>query len=432
MRRLATPAGIAPLLALLGASTPDGIAAPVPVVESVAILEERPLPHPGGAASGFRLGGMSDLVVAADASERELGFWAITDRGPNGAITEPAAEGVPPKTRRTLPLPGFAPLLVRLSVPVANVGGPASARVVTAMPLSTSAGVAVSGRPAAADPRAKPIVDPATLAPVPVDPDGFDSEGLARTPDGRFWVAEEYLPSIAEFDADGRLRRRLVPRGVALAGATCPVQDSLPADLARRRDNRGFESLALAPDGSRLFALLQSPLEPEAPAAGVAPDLDVPLVVLDASSGSTLEEHAYRLGGGDGDTCDWCVAAADGKVSAVAAVGPRTLLVLEQSDVDLRVYRVDLVAGSARAEKRLVADLAPLAADFHRSIAPGATGAPARLSDLKFEGMAVVGPDRVALVNDNDFDIAADGAAAASPPARRTCLWVLRLPGPIE
>lgn len=432
MRRLATPAGIAPLLALLGAATPAGIAAPVPIVESVAILEECPLPHPGGAASGFRLGGMSDLVVAADASEGELGFWALTDRGPNGAVTEPAVEGVPPKTRRTLPLPGFAPLLVRLSVPVTAVGGPASARVVTAMPLSTSAGVAVSGRPAAADPRAKPIVDPATLAPVPVDPDGFDSEGLARTPDGRFWVAEEYLPSIAEFDAEGRLRRRLVPRGVALAGATCPVQDSLPADLARRRDNRGFESLALAPDGSRLFALLQSPLEAEAPATGVAPELDVPLVVLDASSGSTLEKHAYRLGGGDGDTCDWCVAAADGKVSAVAAVGPRTLLVLEQSDVDLRVYRVDLVAGSARAEKRLVADLAPLAADFHRSIAPGATEAPARLSDLKFEGMAVVGPDRVALVNDNDFDIAADGAAAASPPVRRTCLWVLRLPGPIE
>jgi hypothetical protein len=45
--------------------------------------------------------------------------------------------------------------------------------------------------------------------------------------------------------------------------------------------------------------------------------------------------------------------------------------------------------------------------------------------------MTILGPDRVALVNDNDFDIAVDGGGPASPPARRTCLWILRLPQPL-
>ena len=414
-------------------------AAPVPEILSVTALEDLPLPAPGEATTGFRLGGLSDLVADGTGPDGELAFWAVTDRGPNGSLTDPAVGDAPPKTRRTLPIPRFAPLLLRLSIPADGAESASSVRVARAIPLSTPNGKPVSGRPVAADPRAKPIVDPTTREPVPFDPDGFDTEGLARMTDGRFWVAEEYGPSLAEADASGTIRRRLVPRGVRIDGADCRVEDSLPARYVRRRDNRGFESLALSPDGTRLFALMQSPLEqgiPEATSPPVAPDLDVPLLVLDASSGHVLEEHAYRLGDGDGDTCDWCVASADGKVSAVAAIGRRALLVLEQSDRDLRLYRLDLpdgaTPGPAAAVKSLVADLAHLADEFHRSMVPGATEAPARLSDLKFEGMAIVGPDRVALVNDNDFDIAPHGAAASSPPSRRTCLWLLRIPRALE
>ena len=434
------PAARATAALVVAALSPGLVpAGPPPAIESVAVLADHPLPVPEGSPGGFRLGGMSDLVPAPGSGAGELAFWGLTDRGPNGTVTEPAVGDAPPRTRRTLPLPRFAPLLVHLSVPAGAGEGEATARLLATLPLSTPGGAPVSGRPAAPHPRAKPIVDPTTLEPVPFDPDGFDPEGLARSPDGRFWIAEEYLPSIAEVDSTGRLRRRFVPRGMALAGASCPVVDSLPADLVRRRDNRGFESLALSPDGSRLFALLQSPLDPEEPAAGTqarAPDLDVPIVVLDPATGRTLGEHAYRLGSGDAETCDWCVAAADGKISAVAALGDRTLLVLEQSDTDLRLYRARLPEADAgprrRVEKTLVADLSPLAATFQAAVVPGTTAPPQRLSELKFEGMALLGPDRVAIVNDNDFDIAADGGGPASPPARRTCVWVLRLAAPVE
>lgn len=421
-----------PVVMMVAIVTPPRTARgePVPEIESVAVLDAVPLP--ADAPQGFLLGGLSDLAIASDSGS--IGFWAVTDRGPNGSVVEPATGDAPPKTRRTLPIPGFVPLLVRLET--VGDGDPGTLVAKETIPLVAASGSPTSGRPVAADLRAKPIVDPRTLLPVTPDPDGFDTEGIARTAEGGFWIAEEYVPSLAEVDASGRLLRRLVPRGVTIPGASCPVEDSLPADLVGRRDNRGFESLALSPDGTRLVAFLQSPLaDPPAPAGTtepLPPTVEVPLVVVDPRTGRTLAEHLYPMGDGDPDTCRWCVAAADGKVSAVAFDAAGSLLVLEQSDTDSRIYSVDLPAATAGRRtilaKTLVADLAPLAAAFQGHVVPGSDAPPERLSELKFEGMAVLGGNRVALVNDNDFDIAADGGGPAAPPSRRTCLWILRLP----
>lgn len=46
-----------------------------------------------------------------------------------------------------------------------------------------------------------------------------------------------------------------------MAGADYPVFETLPASHAYRRQNRGYEGLALSPDGTSLFVGLQSPLQ---------------------------------------------------------------------------------------------------------------------------------------------------------------------------
>ena len=415
---------------------------PVPVIESMAVLEATPLeagerPRDGGSPRPrFRLGGFSDLAIARQGEVQRL--WAITDRGPNGTIVDPPVDGQPGKSRRTLPIPEFVPRLLPLEVGPAPTSGLTGAFTSPVpMPLLSSTGKPTSGRPTSVSANAKPIVDPTTREPVPVDPDGFDPEGLACHPDGHFWIAEEYVPSLAEVSAEGRVLRRLVPAGVTLPGATCEIQDSLPAHYTRRRDNRGFESLALSTDGTRLFSMLQSPPEADAaPGEPPIPQLDVPVLELDTRSGLPVAEYTDRLGDPNGEACDWCLAAADGKVSAIAVAGPRTLVILEQSDTDCRLYRIDLPEPPAGATgfpapplaKVLIGDLGPLAATFQADIVPGSNEPPKPVSSLKFEGLALLEAGRIALVNDNDFDIDATGSAAADPAGRRTCLWILSLP----
>lgn len=422
------------LFLLLAADTdadgPSAIPSAIPTILSTHVLEDAPLvlpvdAGPGSRALGFRMGGISDLVVQHDADGTPV-IWGVTDRGPNGLVPKPGSPESPAAMLRTLPVPEFVPLLVRLALePAGGDGACGTLKILETCPITTSAGTPTSGRPAVGPPRGTTMVDPATARALPVDPDGIDSEGLAPAPGGGYWLAEEYAPSLLRLDADGRAVRRLVPAGIALAGAGCDVLDTLPASAARRQDNRGFEALAIAPDGLRVFAMLQSPPEPD---ADDAPDarVRVPLYVFDAADGTTLRELSYPLGAADEAIA--VVMAADGKISALAAHADGRLLVLEQSSTASRIYAVDPDdASGGVVRKSLVADLAPLAARFAADITPGARRAPEKLSDLKFEGLAILAKDRVAIVNDNDFDMDAAGAAPASPPLRRTCLWVLDL-----
>ncbi len=429
-----------PIRSLLG-SQPGDASPAVATIESMYVLEDAPLPLPSDTPAAsraleFRLGGISDLSLAEPAADGTIQLWGITDRGPNGFVEKPSSDGSPAKPLRTLPVPTFQALLVKLALEApAAAGKPGTLRVVAVKPIATAHGGPTSGRPAVAPPRSKPMVDPATAKPLPVDPDGLDTEGLSPAADGGFWIAEEYVPSLALLTAEGRMVRRIVPVGAVLGEgdgrrAGCQVVEALPEVCLRRADNRGFEGLARSPDGSRLFTMLQSPPEQEAEAAEEE-KVDVPLLVLDPVKGLPLAEYRYRLGEPGEKPAD--LVAADGKISALSATGNDTLLVLEQSATASRLYEVKLgpvVRPGARTvatvSKRLVADLAPLAPIFNAALNRGASGAPGKLSDLKFEGLALLAPGVVAIVNDNDFDMDAAGAAPADPPIRRTCLWVVR------
>lgn len=429
-----------PIRTLLAAQPADDSPA-VATIESMYVLEDAPLPLPAetpaaSRALGFRLGGISDLFRAETAADGTIHLWGITDRGPNGYVEKPASDGSPVKPLRTLPVPTFQPLLVKLALKApAAAGEPGTLRVVEVKPIAAANGGPTTGRPAVAPPRSKPMVDPATALPLPVDPDGLDTEGLSPAADGGFWIAEEYVPSLLRLTADGRMVRRIVPIGAVLGDRDgrrpgCEVVEALPEACLRRADNRGFEGLARSPDGSRLFTMLQSPPEP---LAGAAEEdaVHVPLLVLDPVKGLPLAEYRYRLGEPGEKPAD--LVAADGKISALAATGNDSLLVLEQSATASRLYEVELgalvspAAGPvATVSKRLVADLAALAPIFNAELNRGASGTPGKLSDLKFEGLALLAPGVVAIVNDNDFDMDPAGDAPADPPIRRTCLWVVR------
>lgn len=409
------------------------------------VIPQVTLAEPTGDQPAVMLGGISDLAVerADVAAAGCWKAWVVTDRGPNGIVEVDGRE------HRTLVSPSFAPRVLALAIDWEPRHPPKlAARVTETMPLVDRDGAPLSGRPNGLknDPH---IVDPSGHVAIAADPDGVDTEGLVRTRDGGFWVAEEYRPSLLAIDGDGTARRRFVPRGTSLMGAGMEIVDTLPEVYADRRDNRGFEALAITPDESRLFVLLQSPAD--------RPDRDtaeqvgnVRLLTFDTAADRPAAEHVYRLG--DPSPRGYRRGEKppdDGKLCAMAAVGPSSLVVLEQAAGGVaRLYLAELAAatntlsrttagdnpplesvrgldaaGIHPVEKTLLADLRPML-DEMRSQA-GLLDEDA--GPLKVEGLAVIDQQHILLVNDDDFGVGKDDTTRPSG----TCLWLLRLATPL-
>ena len=104
-----------------------------------------------------------------------------------------------------------------------------------------------------------------------------DTEGLVLASDGSFWVSDEYGPYIYHFASSGKMLQAIRPPDAfipfrngseSFSADSPPLYDPslqvIPADNPSGRDNnQGFEGLTASPDGSKLFALIQSALNQE-------------------------------------------------------------------------------------------------------------------------------------------------------------------------
>jgi uncharacterized protein YjiK len=88
----------------------------------------------------------------------------------------------------------------------------------------------------------------------------FDGEAVYLFPDGSGYVSDEYGTYIARFDATKKITGLTQLPGAAQPNrpALTPNFDSITAPTTGRRNNQGLEGMSVTPDGTRLFALLQS------------------------------------------------------------------------------------------------------------------------------------------------------------------------------
>jgi hypothetical protein len=90
----------------------------------------------------------------------------------------------------------------------------------------------------------------------------LDAESLQFTRDGGFYVGDEYAANVYRFDAKGKLTGIIVPPKAVRPLDANGKRDftSLKPPVTGRRNNQGVEGMALSPDGTRLFVVLQSAL----------------------------------------------------------------------------------------------------------------------------------------------------------------------------
>ena len=182
----------------------------------------------------IKLGGFSGLFPVPGKPDS---FYVITDRGSTTDLT--GADGI---TLKTWLIPGFGPHLVTVRL-MPN----GTAKIDEVKPLKRPGGGQITGLPTT-----KPATDipyDVNLDLLPFDEDSLDAEGITIDPWGNFWVCEEYKPSVAMVAPNGKVQLRLVPAGTKTGLEEVPTYDVLPAVLAKRRNNRGFEGLAAAADG---------------------------------------------------------------------------------------------------------------------------------------------------------------------------------------
>ena len=191
---------------------------------------------------------------------------------------------------------------------------------------------------------------------------------------------------------------------------------SLPAILMKRQLNRGIEGIALAPDESALYAIVQNPLaNPDADAYKKAAATRV--LKLDLKTQQVIGEYVYTLDPAESFKNDKSDKQNDVRISELSAVGPDQLVVLERIAKTTKLQAIDLSAGTnilgtdwdkvetaPSLEQLMAADLA----------AKGVTPVTKKLwldsSDFaelpeKVEGVAIVGGKDLVLINDDDFGI---------------------------
>ncbi len=362
--------------------------------------------------------------------------WAVGDRGPNikvkDAVKLYGLDRLEPlrdeEGAKIMPRLDLGPALAELRVAGGRV------EIVRTLRIADVEGRPVSGLPVPGGPHMS--CEPAfglDGEPLKPDPSGLDTEGIAALADGGFWVGDEFGPSLVRLDPEGRVLSRLVPEGVDLGGAAYPVEARLPAIAARRQLNRGFEAIALSPDEKWLYLAFQSPLAHPDESA-YEQGRHVRLWRLDSETGGIAAQYLYPLdppGSFRRDGEKKKLDRSDLKVSELVWAGEDSLLVLERGSETTKIYRVTPSAEFELPAAHLDSATRPTVEEL--SAGDGDPGLPLLAKQLLFstdeapevgadlEGMAILSPFELLLVNDNDFGV--EGA--------ETGFWRVRFDEPI-
>jgi 2',3'-cyclic-nucleotide 2'-phosphodiesterase (5'-nucleotidase family) len=255
--------------------------------------------------TGVQPGGLSGLwfdgVETVSGKQLDI-YYSITDRGPNGTLTN---------GQRQFLDPDFQPSIYKLGMDRAT----GAVTELGKIGLKRVDGTALTGLPQLAGKDELPV--DAANNPLPYDPFGIDSEtvsvftttiaGVSRKV---FAVGDEYRGQIGLFDfSTGNLIQRYIPAGQkaqlqAQHGSVIGAEtiDSLPAIYANRWANRGIEGMTFNSTDGLLYAFVQSPLDKDGLGLSASRSKSelTRILAIDPATGVPVKEHLYLLSGRTG------------------------------------------------------------------------------------------------------------------------------------
>lgn len=409
----------------------------------VAIPGREALPYAGQHKAAFSNGlpfaPGSGLALKKVEKDGSLVFWALGDRGPNADSPKAMVNGKKTDSKVFM-TPDFVPRLAEIRVELAG-----KAELIRTIALSQD-NQPMSGLPLPPGQVGAsgevPFAD--NIATLPYHAHGIDPEGIAVDKQGKLWIVDEYGPFLAQVDPEsGKLLRKLAPG------------QGLPAEIGARQPNRGFEGVAVTPNG-KVYAAVQSTLDLDGKTKNSAQFTRI--VELDPVSGAT-RQLAYPI------DVDAYKKISDAKLGDLVAVSDTQLLLIEQGkdkNGKMRnvIYAIDIAQaddiGARKTREGKALEYA--GADEIKATRLIRKQKVLDLRDLgwtaeKAEGLALI-EGGLAVINDNDFGLSAvingdkgqdmddytvsgnqisnRGQLTVKASAEATQLWLLHLKQPLS
>ncbi|WP_269750259.1 esterase-like activity of phytase family protein [Herbidospora yilanensis] len=213
----------------------------------------------------------------------------------------------------------------------------------------------------------------------------------------------------------------------------------LPGILSTRPQNRGFEGLTI--NGNTLYLAVQSPLQNPTKAVGDKSRV-ARILTFDIRRERVTGEYAYQFE--DITTFDpsYNGDQSQMKISGLAHIAGDRILVDERTDKVAHIYEIDLAKAknllggrydqlSTTPSLEALTDLTQVRPTPKKLIADLSKVAPTLPG--KVEGLAILDPRTIVVINDNDFglgEFGADGRLIDS--GVKTRIVTIKLPKPLR
>jgi Esterase-like activity of phytase len=178
----------------------------------------------------------------------------------------------------------------------------------------------------------------------------LDPEGIRVGPTGTFFISDEYGPYVFEFNRQGHLLRRFaLPSRFKIAHPNSDPNAELLNNTSGRQANRGMEGLAISPDGTALFGIMQNALLQD---HGLTPGttdrlgLNNRILKIDLLTGET-HEYVYVLEAinrGQG-ACE-ILAINDHEFLVVERDNRSNLQLPPQAPTRKKIYKIDITSAT--------------------------------------------------------------------------------------